>query len=471
MYNNRNLHFFHSNEDSYILDCKKLIFCQTDSETNKYLKSIICGKTEPIDNSWLSAMMDAGYFCKFDPDKEKHHMEYFVYEDTMNISFAPIHFCNFNCKYCYAEGGKATKYYNKKFTKGDIDALINYIYYDKYYYYNKYKFDFVSGGEPLLALDILEYFFDKINNIDKKLHKQTTFFVGTNGSVLTDEILKILNKYNVFLGVSLDGPEKIHNKQRVYPNGEGTYIDVVRGINTLRNANISEQLKNAWAMCVVTNQIDDLISVMENSLSLGFKRLQMQIARLPLYHPLSFNDLNIDQLFTMYKKLIDHIYYFIKNDDLSRLKMIANNNDSFGKYLKRLLLRDPVYARCFAGKNKISITADGDVFPCDSFCGTNEFMLENIYNSDINNVNWETFQKVDFTKSYKCKYCWARYICGGDCYFHSYEVNGDIYNPDTIFCKISKFFIEEAIILIEKIFRHNPKHIDYLIKFLNKEVS
>ena len=71
--------------------------------------------------------------------------------------------------------------------------------------------------------------------------------------------------------------------------------------------------------------------------------------------------------------------------------MIANNNDSFGKYFKRLLLRQTVHYRCFAGKNKISITAKGEIYPCDSFCGIEDFYVGSVINSEDNDFVRQLF--------------------------------------------------------------------------------
>lgn len=49
----------------------------------------------------------------------------------------------------------------------------------------------------------------------------------TNGSLLTEEIAKFLNKNNVKILASMDGPHDIHDSMRVYHNGESTFQDVL----------------------------------------------------------------------------------------------------------------------------------------------------------------------------------------------------------------------------------------------------
>lgn len=462
-----NTYIFNYKDDIYVFDSNKLIFFIADISLVNALKDVISGKRNIIpSNSYLDMMIDAGYFITNNEEKtQQYQMEN---HDMLNISFAPIHACNFRCEYCYAEGGTATENFKKKFDRFEIDKLIDYIYFKRFSSFKKYKFDFVSGGEPLLAMDILEYFLSSVRKIDSTLGKQTTVFVATNGSLLTDSIIKRLDQLDVYLGISLDGPKDIHNRHRHYINGYDTYDDVVESINRLHNSKVSSKLKDAWALCVVTNQTDDLVSVMEQAINLGFKGLQMQIVRVPKGHKLEFNENNLPVLFERYNNLFEHIKNSVKLGDLSRIKMIANNNDSFGKYLKRLLLREPVYSRCFAGKNKVAITADGKVFACDSFCNLENFMLENIDMTRVCSDNCELFQNAYTCNSEVCRKCWARNICGGDCYYHSYDINRDIHIPDPIMCKISQYFIEQAIVLLLFIYQQSPEYIEYLTRFLSK---
>jgi uncharacterized protein len=87
----------------------------------------------------------------------------------------------------------------------DIDSLLN-----KVKQENK-RFS-MFGGEPLLMpLDHLEQFFD---------HGFKTFEgnnVQTNGALITQAHIDLFMKYNVHVGVSIDGPEEL-NDLRVYRN-------------------------------------------------------------------------------------------------------------------------------------------------------------------------------------------------------------------------------------------------------------
>ncbi|MBK9778624.1 MAG: hypothetical protein IPP55_01005 [Anaerolineales bacterium] len=51
--------------------------------------------------------------------------------------------------------------------------------------------------------------------------------------------MKIFKSENVLMGVSLDGPAFIHDKNRVMRNGKGTHSKVMEGIKLLQKENIN----------------------------------------------------------------------------------------------------------------------------------------------------------------------------------------------------------------------------------------
>ena len=462
-------HLFDVSENRYALDFRNMFFCRLDKDTEDALESTFSKdqSNAPTDTTsttdLLSALTRSGYFFSKLPDRPVPNFSY----STMNFSFAPVHDCNFACKYCYADGGKGTTDYQMRFDENKIDKLLNYVYTEKYAHLQNYKFDFVSGGEPLLNFPILEYFLKSLRKMDAIHNKLSTVLVVTNGTLLTPEIIESLDKHDVFLGISIDGTEPVHNRHRVYINGEGTHKDVVAGISLLRSSSASSKLKDAWAMSVITPTTGSLVDLMETCIELGFKRMQMQLIRESRDHPVSFNSSDISELKESYMSLFSHILEHAEKGDLSRLKMIANDNDSFGKFLGRLLLRSPTYYRCFAGKNKVAITANGEIYPCDSFCGNPEFVIGTTDNTEENADTVSLFQTAHIQNRTRCSKCWARLICGGDCFYNSYLINGNIMEPDPITCEMNRFFIEHAIHILIKLKEIDPGNITYLAKFFS----
>jgi len=94
--------------------------------------------------------------------------------------------------------------------------------------------DFVwQGGEPtLMGID----FFERVVEIQKPFtgQKIITNALQTNGTKLTDEWCSFLKERNFMVGISLDGPQEIHDRYRIGRTGEGTYDRVLRGLRLLQ---------------------------------------------------------------------------------------------------------------------------------------------------------------------------------------------------------------------------------------------
>lgn len=88
------------------------------------------------------------------------------------------------------------------------------------------------GGEPLLAgLD----FFRKAVELQQKHkgNKQIENTLQTNGTLLNAEWAKFFAENGFLVGISLDGPEAVHNANRLNRGGKPTFDQVMRGVECL----------------------------------------------------------------------------------------------------------------------------------------------------------------------------------------------------------------------------------------------
>ena len=91
-----------------------------------------------------------------------------------------------------------------------------------------------QGGEPtLMGVD----FFRTVTDLQKKHGKPGVSVANglqTNATLIDDEFAAHLAEYSFLVGVSLDGPEVLHNRYRRTRSDSGTYDKVRRGIDALR---------------------------------------------------------------------------------------------------------------------------------------------------------------------------------------------------------------------------------------------
>ena len=138
--------------------------------------------------------------------------------------------CNMDCAYCYYLG-KAELYGNRQ-PMMDEELLEEYI--RQYIEANDVPLvTFVwHGGEPLVAG--VEYF-RKAMEFQKKYAagKEIENTLQTNGLLVDEEWARFFRENNFLIGVSIDGPQDIHDTYRVDKGGRPTFDRVMKAIGLL----------------------------------------------------------------------------------------------------------------------------------------------------------------------------------------------------------------------------------------------
>ncbi len=96
-----------------------------------------------------------------------------------------------------------------------------------------------QGGEPtLLGLP----FFEKAVRLQKKYAQNDRIIANTlqtNGTLLTDAWAAFLKEHDFLVGLSVDGPEHIHNMHRYDKAGKGSFTRLMQGYESLRKHQVS----------------------------------------------------------------------------------------------------------------------------------------------------------------------------------------------------------------------------------------
>ncbi len=362
--------------------------------------------------------------------------------DEAFLTMAPIHECNLQCKYCFAKQGK--NYINEErfMSEEKLAEALEYLYFDYFREINEFRFDFVSGGEPLLGFENIQAVVKKCEEFRKR-GKKTKFWLCTNGTINKKQIFEFLDNHGFNLGISLDGLKKDNDIYRTFKDGVSSYAMVVDTLkDILTGDNYTRRFKNIWGLVVITSETHSLVEILKHHKGIGLKRVQMRIVRTTEVYGLN------DITFCVYKNLYDELFAFFVNQfrkgNIEYVEMISNDNDYLGKIMRRIILRRIVTNRCQAGKNKVSLTANGQLFPCDSFVGEERYCIGNALKRErYNGVLEEIY--VDSVSM--CSQCWARYICGGDCYHNSFLMKQNVQDIDGMFCKLQKYLIEQTIVM------------------------
>jgi uncharacterized protein len=109
------------------------------------------------------------------------------------------------------------------------------------------------GGEPLLARETVDFIVHKTRSAAAKNDLSPHLEVTTNG-VMDQERARWLGEYFQTVVLSLDGPQKVHDRHRPLRNGSGSWARAVSTAYQLRDSSAGLCLR-----CCVSNQnIDEL---------------------------------------------------------------------------------------------------------------------------------------------------------------------------------------------------------------------
>ena len=154
-------------------------------------------------------------------------------------------FCNLNCDYCYLP--------NRQLKNTLSLDLIEPIF--KNIFTSPFLGDEFTicwhAGEPLAApISFYKSAFQLIEEAEKKYNqKQAKFWhsVQTNGTYINQEWCDFIKENHICVGVSLDGPQFIHDSHRQTRKGTGSHASTMGGISFLQKNDIP-----FYAIAVVT---------------------------------------------------------------------------------------------------------------------------------------------------------------------------------------------------------------------------
>ncbi|MGB9906012.1 MAG: anaerobic sulfatase maturase [Candidatus Saccharicenans sp.] len=95
-----------------------------------------------------------------------------------------------------------------------------------------------QGGEPtLMGLD----FFGQAIHFQKKYGEKHSVSNGfqTNGILINKNWARFFREYNFLVGLSLDGPQHIHDRYRQHSNGQGSWEKVVEAAKLLLDSGVA----------------------------------------------------------------------------------------------------------------------------------------------------------------------------------------------------------------------------------------
>lgn len=318
--------------------------------------------------------------------------------------------CNMDCKYCFY---KCLSSHREEYSKGfmsyeTLDTLVR----EAIAYADGSLTFAFQGGEPTLAgID----FFKKAVELqkkynEKKLHIENT--IQTNGLLIDDEWAEFLSENNFLVGLSLDGPRKMHDRYRKDVKGDDTFERIMQSIKLLEKYHVDYNI-----VTVITNETAKQAAFLYKF----WKRNKYPFVQfIPCMDEEKRQDnLKENSVFTVepeqYGKFLCEIFDLWYEDFLNGQKMDIRMFSNLAQIAAGYQAEECGMNGCC--NCYFVVEGDGSVYPCDFYC-MDEWKLGTVIDGFSNMIKSQ--KAIDFVSDSKvgCKTCLkCKYfgLCKGGC--------------------------------------------------------
>jgi uncharacterized protein len=393
----------------------------TEEKINYALKTI----TESNEHGFLrenSSIYDSYKMINNLPEDESYKGALWL-----NVS----HDCNLRCTYCYADCGSygdTRELMTKEIAKNCIDYWFQRI--NK----NQKLFDIMFfGGEPFMNINTITFAINYINDLTAEIGAKARYNVTTNGTIYNEDVIKLLSENQCNLMISLDGLKEIHNNNRPYVSGKGSFNDIVQNVK-----NIKKYIPILHGKVTVKKK--DVDFIVESVKELW--------------------DIGINSVYADFAISKDEVYeyedYEKFHEKVKELAKITYKNIHEGKKIvyegvtagfEGIRTRKAANLCSLFSNGSFVFSPNGDIYKCHRFVGNEEYKLGNLNDKNLNILGYRLKKK----SIEKCSNCWAQLLCGDGCPFEHKIANGDINKPSEDCCNKVKIHQKETLKLYARL--------------------
>ena len=309
-----------------------------------------------------------------------------------HLSILPNLKCNFKCNYCYSSKGRSTA----EITTEQLQSLLNW-FIDAKRVDSKTLSIFISGGgEPLLSVDKLRFILEHGSTLAEKQGLDLLFILNTNGSLVTPEIVGMLKKHHVEVGVSFDILPDVQNAQR------GQYDKVAENIRMM----VSQGLVPSISTVITEKNVNRMMEMVNEI-----------VERFPAIRHLNFDDAMDDEAFataaqldTFYSRF-EHNFFEAKRECLQHGMTLDCNAIRHAQKL---------FARYCQGQ--LCMVPNGDISICHTVSspeekGYDDMIYGHVADGQISFDQTKFSALVDRNHFMheECHSCIAKWHCSGGC--------------------------------------------------------
>jgi uncharacterized protein len=358
--------------------------------------------------------------------------------------------CNLACTYCYeygedkivdTENGKQPKFMSEATAREAVEFAL------RESRDNPHAHITFFGGETLMNFPVLKSTIAYARQRAAEVGKDIDFSLTTNATLLRPDIIEFLADERVGVTISIDGPEEMQDKFRVFSNGAGSYAMAAPKIKALLARHRSRPI---GARVTLTRQTLDVRRIYHHlTEELGFWEVGFAPVTTAPGRDYAISDGGFDHLLAQFRDLA--------GDYLAA--SLQNRHHGFSNIRETLQEIHHGHAKaypCGAGLGLMGVSTDGNVALCHRFAGSDDHQLGTVRDG----VSWEKQQAFLDThhvaNKTDCTTCWARPICAGGCYHEAHTRYGSTQQPNLHYCEWIRGWTHTCLEVYGELAERNP---------------
>ena len=466
-------------DDTFVISREKII----EKYKDKYSEDVISTAYKNV----IDAQDKANVFRKFTLPKlslssEKSTVEKVKEKLSESLSSLVLNVtedCNFRCEYCMYTGSYENRRSHNKLNDLSLDIAQKAV---DFFVDNcklaKFKNVGFYGGEALLRFEFIK----KIVEYSQALDPSLKFSITTNGSLLNEKILEFLQENKFKLNISLDGPEKLHDKFRKTVNHKPTYALIMEKIELIKDKfphlySNDLSINSVLVPSQGEEEYEELNRFFSEEPIFDFIKKDYEKLSFGAINPSTnsfFGKYNYSDFYKGFLRKMNQLFADFHINSLEVDRIIAPRVLN-SRFIKLIHFRDnkrlPEYefywpnGICIPGMRSVFVSSDGTFYPCEKIYDYNLMPIGNVFDG----LDYEKI--AGYIDQYSeeairdCKNCWLFRLCG--VCFTSYfgDDNSQLCEKSRkITCFSQKYVVARYLKMYISIRSKNEHAFDYLVK-------
>jgi uncharacterized protein len=389
----------------------------------------------------------------YDDTEDEAYIQKLTRMSTSRIELYLAEACNLRCRYCYVNDNDAL---NNGLMPWEIARQAVDLVFQRAGDAKEVGITFF-GGEPLLNKPVMRQVIRYSQELAARQDKTLYYSLTTNATLLDDEVIGYIKRYNFGLMISLDGPQEVQDHMRPFADGRGSFDLATRNIKRLM-----QRRRGVTVRCTLSNQCLDRPRIVQFLEDFGFTRVAMSRCT-GKSHRLGPYDIGPEENAVLQAQddyFLDRLLAQLESGQPLRF-------NPWRMALRNIHDRHNRRMRCGVGRGCTTVGIDGRLYPCHRYVGMEEYVLGHV-STGIDQGRFVDYLRGYFETKEKCETCWAIHICGGYCPWYVSAEDGTFPPPRDYWCEEVLHWYEQAIWLYDTLRSQYP---DYFRRVVGDETA